>query len=137
MLNYNRFHVNCYLKATCNILFCKSIIFNNLLKVCYSNKKYLITIKTHQTQIVISIFLIEKLGFRNSTPKHKNFLQIISYYTFDPNKKLYENSFYVLRKSYNIRISLNLPKFIKLYKSTGAKSSFIHSLIFISNINLL
>ena len=36
---------------------CLSINFNNLLKVCFSNKKYRITIQTPPTQIVISKFL--------------------------------------------------------------------------------
>ena len=44
-------------------MFCIPITFNNPLKACFSNKKYLITIQTRPTQIVISIFLIEKPGF--------------------------------------------------------------------------
>ena len=80
---------------------CISINFNNPLKVCLSNKKYLITIQTCPTPIVKSIFLIEKpvnefskvigvqnqlpitfcldlvcnktLMVRNSTPTHTNF----------------------------------------------------------------
>ena len=31
MSNYNRFHVNCYLKATCNILFCYLVCSRQLL----------------------------------------------------------------------------------------------------------
>ena len=42
------------------------ITFNNPLKICFSNKK-----STPQTQIVISIFLIEK-------PVFNEFLKIIS-----------------------------------------------------------
>ena len=34
-------------------------LYNNPLKVYFSSKKYLITIQTRPTQIVISIFLIE------------------------------------------------------------------------------
>ena len=37
--------------------------FNNQLKVCFSNKTYLITIQTRLTQIVIRIFLIENPVF--------------------------------------------------------------------------
>ena len=46
-------------------------IYNNPLKVYFSSKKYLITIQTRPTQIVISIFLIEK-------PVCNRFLKIIS-----------------------------------------------------------
>ena len=49
---------------------CISITFNNPLKVYFSSKKYLITIQTRPTQIVISIFLIEK-------PVFNRFLKII------------------------------------------------------------
>ena len=42
---------------------CIPITFNNPLIVCFSNKKYLITIQTPPTQFIISIFLIEKMGF--------------------------------------------------------------------------
>ena len=37
-----------------------SITFNNPLKVCFSNMKYLITIQTRPKPIVKSIFLFEK-----------------------------------------------------------------------------
>ena len=92
----------CINKYLIIIIICISITFNNPLKVCFSNKKYLITIQTRPTQIVISIFLIEKPVFnrflkiigvqnqlpitfcsdlvcnkilmvRNSTPTHTNF----------------------------------------------------------------
>ena len=84
------------------ICFCISVTFNNPLKVYFSSKKYLTTIQTRPTQIVLSIFLIEKTVFnrflkiigvqnqlpipfcsdllcnktlmvRNSTPTHTNF----------------------------------------------------------------
>ena len=42
------------------IFFYKPITYNNPLKACFSNKKYLITIKTHKTQIEISTFLVVK-----------------------------------------------------------------------------
>ena len=52
-------------------LFCIPITFNNPLKACFSNKKYLITVKTGQAQIVIvHISLIEK-------PVFNGFLKII------------------------------------------------------------
>ena len=41
--------------------FCLQIAFDNPLKACFSNKKYLVTIKTRPTKILSSIFLIEKL----------------------------------------------------------------------------
>ena len=41
-----------------------SLTFNNPLKVCFSNKNYLITIQTHPTLIVKSIILIEKPIFK-------------------------------------------------------------------------
>ena len=43
--------------------FCITLNFNNPLKVCFWNKKYLITIQTRPTPIVKSIFLIEKPVF--------------------------------------------------------------------------
>ena len=39
------------------------ITFNNPLKACFSNRKFILTIQTRPTQIVIGIFLIEKSGF--------------------------------------------------------------------------
>ena len=39
------------------------ITFNYPVKACFSNKKYLITIQTRPTQIVLSIFSIEKIVF--------------------------------------------------------------------------
>ena len=43
-------------------IFCIPITFNNPLKVCFSNKKYPITIQTRPTQIVKVYFLL-KDGF--------------------------------------------------------------------------
>ena len=40
-------------------IFCIPITFNNALDVCFSNKKYPITIKTRQTQIVKVYFLLK------------------------------------------------------------------------------
>ena len=42
--------------------FFTSITFINLIKVCFSNKKYTLSIKTCPTQIRINIFLIEIWG---------------------------------------------------------------------------
>ena len=59
-----------YYKIRNDNSFCIPITFNNPLKVYFSGKKYLITIQTHPTQIIISIFLIEK-------PVINRFLKII------------------------------------------------------------
>ena len=45
--------------------FCIPITFNNLLKACFFNKKYLIMIPTRPTQIVLSIFRIKKPGLKD------------------------------------------------------------------------
>ena len=45
--------------------FCLPITFNNPLKACFSNKKYLNTIPTQPTQIILSIFRIKKTGFKD------------------------------------------------------------------------
>jgi hypothetical protein len=42
-------------------IFCILKTFNNPLKVCFSNKKYLITIQTPPTQIVEVYFLLKKI----------------------------------------------------------------------------
>ena len=44
-------------------IFCIRIIFNNPLKVCFSNKKDSITTQTSPTKNGKIIFLIEKPGF--------------------------------------------------------------------------
>ena len=41
-------------------MFCIPITFNNPLKACFSDKKYIFN-QTHPTQIVISIFLNKKI----------------------------------------------------------------------------
>ena len=70
---YFTFH-NIYFEIRVNqYSFCIPINFNNLLKACFSNKKYLITIQTPPTQIEMIIFLIEKLilkiiGVQNQLP---------------------------------------------------------------------
>ena len=38
-----------------------SITFNILIKACFSNKKYIVSIQTHSTQIENDIFLVEKV----------------------------------------------------------------------------
>ena len=40
------------------------ITYTNTLKTCFPNKKYLNTIQTHPTKIVIDISLIEKQVFK-------------------------------------------------------------------------
>ena len=45
------------------VCICMPITFNNPLKAFFLNKKYLITIQTRPTQIVIGIFLNEKPAF--------------------------------------------------------------------------
>ena len=48
----------------CRIYFVNINLLNNQhLKVCFSNKKYLITIQTHSTQIVKVYFLLKKTVF--------------------------------------------------------------------------
>ena len=69
-ISFPNFRVFAIIKEGKKIFFCISITFDNPLKVYFSSKKYLIAIQTRPTQIVISIFLIEK-------PVFNQFLNII------------------------------------------------------------
>ena len=57
-------------------IFCIHINFDNPLKVCFFNDKYITTIQTPLTQIVISILLIENCFYRD----FKDFWRTISHF---------------------------------------------------------
>ena len=61
---FSRIHKKKYCMTHSKIvkILCIPITINNPLKVCFSNKKYLITTQTYPTQFGIRIFLIKKPG---------------------------------------------------------------------------